>query len=228
MMVLRLLRASRRVVLAGTALCACTRGERAFGTRALHAQPARNAGRARGPSTLDQPSVVRLTPLRTIGRLEGPPEYAFGELGEIAVDKRGRLFAYDEKDHQLRAYDAAGSFVTRIGRRGSGPGEYQGIVGLTIVADSFVAIYDPSLARITLFEPSGKLYRTISEPRATSWGGESFFADNAGRVFVRIPVRRPGASEMAEGEGATAGARFLGFDTKGRFVDSTRRRRAAG
>ncbi|MEP6832225.1 MAG: 6-bladed beta-propeller [Gemmatimonas sp.] len=167
-----------------------------------------------------QQPVVRLTPIRTIGTLEGPPEYAFGQLGEIAVDKTGRLYTYDEKDHQLRVYDAAGKFVAKIGRRGSGPGEYQGVVGIAIVADSFVAVHDPGNARITLFEPSGKLYRTISELRATSWGGASFFADNAGRVFVRIPVRRAGANPQSEGPGAMIGAEFLGFDTKGRLVDS--------
>lgn len=171
-------------------------------------------------SILTQPATAKLTPIRTIGALDGPPEYAFGQLGEIAVDRRGRMYTYDEKDHQLRAYDAAGRFVTKIGRRGAGSGEYQSVVGVAIVADSLVAIHDPSLARITLFEPSGKLHRIISEPRATSWGGASFFGDNAGRVYVRIPVRKPGATEQTDESRAFAGARFLGFDMKGRLVDS--------
>ncbi len=207
---------SRYMIRVGAALGLC-----ATSVCVSYAQPARNARPAPSVSGSDQqPGVVRLTPIRTIGSLDGPPEYAFGQLTEMAVDKRGRLYTYDQKDHQLRAYDAAGKFVAKIGRRGSGPGEYQSVVGLTVVADSFIATHDPSLARISLFAPSGKLYRTISEPRATTWGGASFFADNAGRVFVRISVRKPGAREGSEGHDATAGARFLGFDTNGRLVDS--------
>jgi len=206
---------SRQLLHAAMALCLCV--------TAVHESLAQQARSAFSPPTLaaaNQPPAVRLTPIRTIGTLEGPPEYAFGQLEEIAIDRIGRLYAHDQKDHQLRAYDAAGKFVTKIGRRGSGPGEYQGVVGIAIVADSFVAVHDPGNARITLFEPSGRLYRTISEPRATSWGGASFFADNAGRVFVRIPVRRVGADPQSEGPGVNIGAEFLGFDTKGRLVDS--------
>lgn len=166
------------------------------------------------------PVEVKLTPVRTIGALDGPPEYAFGELGEIAVDRRGRMFTYDHKDRLLRAYDAAGKFTGTIGRQGAGPGEYRGVAGLAVVADSFLATFDPSLARLTLFDGAGKLARTITETRATTWGDASFFADNAGRAYVRIPIRRPGAGEQMEGEGIVIGARYLGYDTRGRLVDS--------
>ena len=81
--------------------------------RAPYAQQSRNALQTGTRSAAYQPPVVRLTPIRTIGTLERPPEYAFGQLDEIAVDRSGRLYTYDQKEHQLRAYDAAGKFVAK-------------------------------------------------------------------------------------------------------------------
>ena len=103
---LELVGMSRHMIRVGAALGLC-----ATSVCVSYAQPAAKARPAPSVAASAQQPGVRLTPIRTIGTLDGPPEYAFGQLGEIAADRRGRMYTYDQKDHQLRAYDAAGKFV---------------------------------------------------------------------------------------------------------------------
>ncbi|MCC6244870.1 MAG: 6-bladed beta-propeller [Gemmatimonadaceae bacterium] len=192
-----------------------------LGSRVV-AQGARRADTVRVHAT-DAPTwgtSLRLEPVQTIGALDGPPEYAFGELSTVVVDRRGRVYTYDEKDHQVRAYDANGRFFTTVGRKGGGPGEYRFVADMVILSDSLLVVFDPSSARLTVFAPSGKLVRTISEPRANSWGGKMLFASPQGRVFVRVSVRGAKSSLSESESRAALGARYLGFDVTGRLVDS--------
>jgi hypothetical protein len=162
-----------------------------------------------------------LTKVFSVGQLDGPPEYAFGSIDGIAVDAKGRFYLFDDKDTQIRQYDASGKFLRPIGKKGKGPGEYSINGGMAVVADTLLGLYDPGSARITLFYPDGKVVRTILEPRATNWGDDSFFGDVRGRSYVRVPVLRPGAAmEEMEMPGVMRGSRYLGFDTRGTLVDS--------
>ncbi len=79
----------------------------------------------RGQTAPDIP-VLRATVDLSIGVAEGPDEYVFGRIVGVVTDSLGRLYAADLQANEVRVFDAAGEFLFTIGRRGAGPGEFDG------------------------------------------------------------------------------------------------------
>jgi hypothetical protein len=107
------------------------------------------AGSVRGDSV----SVVE--ELR-IGVLEGPEEYQFAGLLDLAVDATGGTYVFDSQIPALR-YDAQGTYVRTLGRGGRGPGEYGNTsLGLAVRrTDGRLVMRDPRNSRINVYEPDG-------------------------------------------------------------------------
>ena len=129
----------------------------------------------------------------SIGVLEGEDEYQFGNLRAIAVDRDGRMYAFDAHVPALRLYGPEGAWLRDIGREGEGPGEYKRPdSGLAILPDGRVAMRDPGNGRITFYTPDGEydgFYR-IAGSFNTS---RPLIADSAGALSTFI-VTNLGAS----------------------------------
>jgi hypothetical protein len=76
------------------------------------------------------------------------------------------LVVLNASSHELRIFDAAGGFVRTIGRRGSGPREFEGAIQFARTADTVFVEDGPG--RVQAFRPDGTLLRTL--PRATMAG----------------------------------------------------------
>jgi hypothetical protein len=144
-----------------------------------------------GPASQQIEKRLSLTPELQIGQAHGPPEYAFGQLGYMAVTSGGGFFLFDYSDTQIRRYDASGRFVDLVGRSGAGPGEYRQIMGMAVQGDSVLIVYDPSQRRITVFDTNGVYRRSLLLQRGAFYGPKAFFVDQAGRVYVRGSVLAP-------------------------------------
>lgn len=162
---------------------------------------------------------VTLTPVFSIGQLDGPDEVAFGSVAGLVVDARGRFYVYDQQDSQIRLYDQYGKFLRNIGRKGGGPGEYQWVIGMSIDNDTVLAIHDLSAARITYFFPDGKVRGSFTEPRASTGGDNSFLVDRRGTVMLRVPMIAARGERLGEIE-AGRRSRFLQLNATGTIVDS--------
>ena len=79
-----------------------------------------------GGRTAPDIPVLRATVELTIGVAEGPDAYVFGRIGGVVSDPLGRVFAADIQANEVRVFDSAGEFLFTIGRRGAGPGEFDG------------------------------------------------------------------------------------------------------
>lgn len=100
--------------------------------------------------------TARLVPEVSIGMLEGPPEYTFGQVYSLAVGPDGTIYVVDRHVPALRVYEPDGTYRTTFGRGGGGPGEYQQPDGgLNVLSDGRVLLRDPANARIQVFEPDG-------------------------------------------------------------------------
>src|SRR5919106_2500255 len=62
----------------------------------------------------------------SIGGLDDRAEYEFGRVYGLLQAPKGGLIVADHLNDILRVYGADGSHVFAIGRRGAGPGEFQG------------------------------------------------------------------------------------------------------
>ncbi len=71
------------------------------------------------------PQALAATVDLTIGELEGDEVYVFGAITGLAGDSAGRVYVADAQADEIRMYGVEGTFLRRVARRGSGPGEVQ-------------------------------------------------------------------------------------------------------
>jgi hypothetical protein len=153
---------------------------------------------------------VRLVPELTIGRLDGPPEYALGRIYMAAPERSGAVYLFDANDTQIRRYDATGKFTGLIGRKGGGPGEYTYVGGMSVDAEGRLIVFDPGTRRISYFGSDGKL---LSETTINRNAFNNFFVDSAGRMYLLVS-----SSRVMEGPGAQL--QYLRLTSDGKVLDS--------
>lgn len=130
---------------------------------------------------------VRLVPTLTVGTVDGPPEYAFGSVDRVAGEKNGGFFVFDSRYSQVRRYDASGKHLANIGRKGSGPGEYQQLLGMAVLGDSLLVTWDPQNARATFFDFDGSVRSSFTARLGgVSFGPDVFGMDNDGNVSLLV------------------------------------------
>lgn len=101
---------------------------------------------------------------------------------DLDVSAAGDIYVADPVLLQILVFNAQGTEVRRIGRKGAGPGEFQGIGSLQIGAKDTLYAFDNVLRRFTAFAPGhdlavysrtvhdlalgapGRVYRTRSAP----------------------------------------------------------------
>lgn len=124
-----------------------------------------------------------------IGVLDGPEELTLGSVDQIAVGAVGGIYVFDEQVPALRYYDAAGTYVRTLGRRGSGPGEYRKLCwGLAVRGDGKVVLHDFRNNRLNLYEPDGTPYAHWPVSGSGPWGGDhgAVVVDTANHVYVLV------------------------------------------
>ena len=137
--------------------------------------------RADGPAVWENP---RLVEEMRFGTLNGPDEYVFGSVSYVAAGLDGSIFVADGQGPRLRLYNSGGEFVRNVGRAGGGPGEYQGILGMGIMPDGQLALYDMLSQRISFFDAKGEFDRSIRVNSGGSWINPGFRVETNGDLLV--------------------------------------------
>jgi hypothetical protein len=119
----------------------------------------------------------------------------------VARDQRGRIYAYGGGIEGVIVYDSAGTFLRRIGRAGSGPGEFRGVSGVVGIGGDSVAVIDATLRRMTVLDPRFVIARTVS----ISEGFGAARQVGGGTILVNAPDarRRPPVATIAVSTGNT-------------------------
>ena len=98
----------------------------------------------------------------TIGQLDGPQEYSFGQIADVDVDARGQVFVLDRQARHAMVYDRDGRFRFRVGGAGEGPGEFsRAAASIRVGPLDSIMILDFWQMRLTVFGPLGTLARTL-------------------------------------------------------------------
>ena len=119
----------------------------------------------------------------------------FGEVSEIEVGRDGRIYAFDYTAHTLFLFDSTGSLARRIGRKGSGPGEFLGGHGMVVLPDGRLALWDAGNARIAFFTADGEFVTSWTIPSGFSTN-DGLRTDNSGTLLIRRPVTPPREGEI--------------------------------
>ncbi|NUQ12819.1 MAG: hypothetical protein HUU26_10925 [Gemmatimonadaceae bacterium] len=122
-----------------------------------------------------QPTAPRLTLAEEL-RLDAGTE-DFPTVTRVLVGPRGQIVVPINADMQLRVYDASGKKLGVVGRRGSGPGEFQ-LFGPIGWASDTMWVSDVQQQRTTFVGPDLKVLRTVlwpSSPGAIGGAGERLY-----------------------------------------------------
>lgn len=84
---------------------------------------------------------------------EGPTSFSW--VKGIAEDSAGRIFIYEHSTQDIRVFDASGTHVQTIGRRGAGPGELGNAEGIVFGGDGALWVRDAANGRFTRFTAAG-------------------------------------------------------------------------
>ena len=150
----------------------------------------------------------------SIGVLEGPEEYQFGIISDLAVDRGGGVYVFDGQVPALRYYDRSGAYVRTIGAEGRGPGEYlDAALGLGVRrSDGRLVMRDPRNTRLNVYNPDGS--------HSDSWRVESgLFTANAtvfdaeDHMYLKILTARPEPNKPWP-------VALLHLDSEGEVVDT--------
>ena len=133
---------------------------------------------------------VRLVQEWRMGALEGPPEYGFGFITDLALEPDGSITLFDQGVPALRLYDSTGHFIRTIGRPGAGPGEYRSHIALAVMPDGSIAEWDGGNARINRFREDGTLLPAISTPDV-SYTSLALAADTGGCLYIKFLRNNP-------------------------------------
>ncbi|HET8650337.1 MAG TPA: 6-bladed beta-propeller [Gemmatimonadales bacterium] len=78
------------------------------------------------------------------------------------------LIVFDQGDLSLKVLTQDGRLLRKIGRQGSGPGEFQHPVAIVRSTDGSIVLADEALSRLTWYAIDGKLVRTVALPETPS------------------------------------------------------------
>lgn len=136
--------------------------------------------------------TMHLVPEVRIGVLDGPPEYMFGNVTSLGIDREGRIWAVDRQVPELRVFGPGGGHVMTVGQPGEGPGELKGPDGgLQILSDGRVLVRDPGNARIQVYSADGEALDTWTI-RGGFFTSNPLYRDREDNVYTQL-LLEPGA-----------------------------------
>jgi hypothetical protein len=108
--------------------------------------------------SIDELPRLGAEPTLRIGDVNDP-DAGFSSIAYVDVDRDGNIYVGEGLDVEIRVYSPEGELLRRIGRRGEGPGEFDGLPRFGVQGDTVWA-YDNGLRRITLFDREGAVLET--------------------------------------------------------------------
>jgi len=80
---------------------------------------------------------------------------------DVTIDRDGNIYILDSGNFTIKKYDKNGKFITAIGRKGRGPGEFQYPISIDLDKNNYIYVNDSGNNRIEIFDDNGKSFNTI-------------------------------------------------------------------
>jgi len=125
-----------------------------------------------------------LEPLWTIGGGESA-ESDFSDISAVAVDAEGEVLVLDGKECRVLVFDAQGKLLRSFGRKGQGPGELSGPIGVAVTPGNEILVDDALNRRLSYFSRDGKPLRQRSTAQGMGMGMAGLIMDAQGHMAAR-------------------------------------------
>lgn len=137
--------------------------------------------------------TARLIEELRIGAADDTADVLFGDIGAIAALSTGETLVYDAQAVTIRRFGPDGSAHGVIARQGSGPGEYQHVVGMAVLPDDRIVVHDFGNQRFNVYAADGTVLATWRHPaNVAEWRPVYTHAEG---VFLYDELRSGGASD---------------------------------
>ena len=128
--------------------------------------------------------VLNLEEELSLGETGGQEEYMFSLPTSIAVDDEENIYVLDSKEGHIKVFNNKGVYQKTIGRRGQGPGELQGPLGIQITAENELWVNNLTSSRTVYFSLQGDFLR---EDHLTGLPRSRLIMDSSGNFICSYP-----------------------------------------
>jgi len=121
--------------------------------------------------------------LREIGRFGGldvPREQMFGNPVDLKIAQDGKIYILDSKDSDIKVFQKDGTFIRRLGREGSGPGEFKRPWTLHVLGD-YLYVSDTGNGRFQVLTKGGTYQKSVRLPVEF---GQGMAFDNRANIYL--------------------------------------------
>jgi hypothetical protein len=132
------------------------------------------------------PALATLRTVATVGRLDGPTEYIFGDIETFTLGRDNSIFVGESGATitNVRQFDSTGRYVRTFGRRGQGPGEFRRVDGVAVHPDGRVLIVDGSDRSILVFSSDARFLTKWSVDPISPCADNAIFTVDNGAVYL--------------------------------------------
>ncbi|MCJ7582078.1 MAG: 6-bladed beta-propeller [Candidatus Aminicenantes bacterium] len=106
---------------------------------------------------------------RQIGELDGPEEFLFVYITDVAVNSKGDFYVADRQLNEVRKFNKDGEYLLTVGRFGQGPGEFQSVQIVCVNNHNELIVFDARSGRISVFSDKWELIKTTKKLLENSW-----------------------------------------------------------
>lgn len=136
----------------------------------------------------DEDAHITLAEDLKIGEMDGPDEFLFVNIADVAVNSKGDIYVADSRLNEIRKFNKGGEYLFSIGRPGQGPGEFQSVSNLTINSLDDLIAFDGRTKRFSIFADNGEHKTTQQSMMDLSIAASKIFVTNEGYVFFGTPL----------------------------------------
>jgi hypothetical protein len=130
--------------------------------------------------------------------------------GNIITDEKNRAFIPDYRTNVIHVFDSTGQYITQMGGKGKGPGEYLYMSAFQITPD-YLYIYGRRLSKITAYSLKDLAYSHTTLLNPDGWkdverlekrdiASRGFFVNNEGQILMAFNYQADFNLETAETE----------------------------
>ena len=121
---------------------------------------------------------------RQIGVLDGPEEFLFINISDVAVNIKGDIYVADRRLSEVRKFNKDGKYLLSLGRRGQGPGEFQSVNLVSVNSHNELIAFDNKIRRVSIFSDIGEHIKTTKKLMTDSWIAPSKIFSTDGNYVV--------------------------------------------